>query len=106
MPNPYRKQFKTHWIDRCLHWVGVLAIGQPEDVLGPLAINKNGSRDGFYHRPHSRTDLKDAGHHDFWKLSARHGMRIELSRRLAYVVGPGLAAVTSVAGFVVALGVK
>ncbi|WP_447586122.1 hypothetical protein [Pseudoxanthomonas mexicana] len=106
MPNPYNKPFKTHWIDRLLHWVGVLTIGHPADVLGPLATGTENMRDGFYHRPHTRTDLKDAGYHDFWKLSARHGLRMELSRRLAYKIGPGLAALAAVVGFFVALGVK
>lgn len=108
MPNPYHKPFKIRWIDRFLTIVGNVVVGGTSSLLGGLSMDRDGLGDGFFHRPHTRAHLKDAEFKDFTKLTARHGFRMELSHKVAYVIAPVLASVSAIAGLIVALamGVK
>lgn len=108
MPNPYIKPYKINWKDRVLTKVGTLFIGSPKSITGPLYMDRDGLGDGFYYRPHTRMHLKGAGFAEFARLTARHGLRVDLTHRVAKVNGPVLAVASAVLGLIVAVasGVK
>lgn len=75
------KKPKTKLIDKVLTRLGTLLIASPSELkttAGDFEVGK-----GFYHRPHTRSDIRDPNTMDMANWTAIHQFRMDLCQRIA-----------------------
>lgn len=99
MPNPYKRTRKTKFVDKLFNVIGTALIGSPSSLTDGVSH----MQPGFYFRATRRVNVHKVGLKHFRALTAFHGFRVELTHKIAVILGGGMAAICIPCGLIIGL---